>query len=108
MSDFVGPCVHGRDPYTRCEDGCENLTPDEAEVDFLRERIKVLENIEFIRTSVEVIDAAERSAYRRDIENYKNTIEGLELSLKNKIRSRNRWRRIASWRLKFMRLFWRD
>lgn len=30
MGSFVGPCVHGRDPYTRCEDGCEGLTPREA------------------------------------------------------------------------------
>jgi len=22
---FVGPCSHGRDPYTRCDDGCVDL-----------------------------------------------------------------------------------
>ena len=27
--EFIGPCVHGRDPYTRC-DYCGNLTPREA------------------------------------------------------------------------------
>jgi hypothetical protein len=26
---FIGPCVHGRDPYTRC-DTCGELTPEEA------------------------------------------------------------------------------
>ena len=29
MSDskrsFVGPCLHGRDPYTRCDEGCEKF-----------------------------------------------------------------------------------
>ena len=27
---FIGPCAHGRDPYTRCEEGCGALTPREA------------------------------------------------------------------------------
>ena len=35
MGEFYGPCVHGRDPYTRCdeddaEDPCNTLTPREA------------------------------------------------------------------------------
>ena len=30
VGTFFGPCAHGRDPYTRCEEGCENLTPREA------------------------------------------------------------------------------
>jgi hypothetical protein len=29
VGSFVGPCAHGRDPYTRC-DVCEGLTPREA------------------------------------------------------------------------------
>lgn len=28
--DFIGPCVHGRDPYTRCDE-CGRLSPGEAE-----------------------------------------------------------------------------
>lgn len=27
--DFCGPCAHGRDPYTRCDE-CEDLTPRQA------------------------------------------------------------------------------
>lgn len=31
LPTFIGPCAHGRDPYTRCEEGCQNLTPAKAE-----------------------------------------------------------------------------
>jgi hypothetical protein len=23
-AEWIGPCVHGRDPWTRCEEGCED------------------------------------------------------------------------------------
>lgn len=28
--EFIGPCLHGRDPYTRC-DTCGELSPEDAE-----------------------------------------------------------------------------
>lgn len=47
MGNFYGPCTHGRDPYTRCDEGCGDLTPKEAytrtvtaEVERLREALR--------------------------------------------------------------------
>jgi hypothetical protein len=37
--DFIGPCAHDRDPYTRCEDGCEPLIPSRAEIVALRAQL---------------------------------------------------------------------
>lgn len=51
MGNFYGPCTHGRDPYTRCDEGCGDLTPKEAytrtvtaEVERLREALRVALN----------------------------------------------------------------
>lgn len=40
VSDFIGPCAHGRDPYERC-DVCVELTPGEAEVIALKEELRL-------------------------------------------------------------------
>ena len=31
LDGFLGPCFHGRDPYTRCEI-CVELTPEQAKI----------------------------------------------------------------------------
>lgn len=30
VGNFYGPCAHGRDPYTRCDEGCGDLEPRAA------------------------------------------------------------------------------
>lgn len=54
--DFCGPCAHGRDPYTRCDE-CEDLTPREA-----------LERVLLAPVTAELAALKAEFAHRTDLE----------------------------------------
>jgi hypothetical protein len=56
--DFYGPCVHGRDPFTRCDDGCELLSPREAML-----RAHDAKNAASIEARISAAVAEEREAF---------------------------------------------
>lgn len=55
--DFTGPCVHGRDPFTRCE-ACGDLEPIDAERALFGDIPRPLTRAEALRAL-----AAERAAH---------------------------------------------
>jgi hypothetical protein len=52
MGDFIGPCAHGRDPYERCEDGCDGLSPRDAFAESIRAPLRAERDAALVRAQV--------------------------------------------------------